>query len=218
MDKKIVKAKGAPAPVGPYNQAVVIGNLVYTAGQIPLDPVSGQMVGANAGEQAQQVLKNLKAVLEAAGSSLPKVVKTTVFLKDLNDFNAMNEVYAKYFDAATAPAPVGPYNQAVVIGNLVYTAGQIPLDPVSGQTVGTNAGEQARQVLKNLKAVLEAAGSSLAKVVKTTVFLKDLNDFNAMNEVYAKYFDAATAPARSTIQVARLPKDSLVEIEAVATL
>lgn len=124
----------------------------------------------------------------------------------------------KIVKAKGAPAPVGPYNQAVVIGNLVYTAGQIPLDPVSGQMVGTNAGEQAQQVLKNLKAVLEAAGSSLPKVVKTTVFLKDLNDFNAMNEVYAKYFDAATAPARSTIQVARLPKDSLVEIEAVATV
>lgn len=122
----------------------------------------------------------------------------------------------KIVKAKGAPAPVGPYNQAVIIGNLVYTAGQIPLDPVSGQIVGTNAGEQAQQVLKNLKAVLEAAGSSTAKVVKTTVFLKDLNDFNAMNEVYAKYFDAATAPARSTIQVARLPKDSLVEIEAVA--
>ena len=124
----------------------------------------------------------------------------------------------KIVKAKGAPAPVGPYNQAVVIGNLVYTAGQIPLDPVSGQMVGTNAGEQAQQVLKNLKAVLEAAGSSLLKVVKTTVFLKDLNDFSAMNEVYAKYFDAATAPARSTIQVARLPKDSLVEIEAVATV
>lgn len=124
----------------------------------------------------------------------------------------------KIVKAKGAPAPVGPYNQAVVIGNLVYTAGQIPLDPVSGQMVGTNAGEQAQQVLKNLKAVLEAAGSSLPEVVKTTVFLKDLNDFNAMNEVYAKYFDAATAPARSTIQVARLPKDSLVEIEAVATV
>ena len=124
----------------------------------------------------------------------------------------------KIVKAKGAPAPVGPYNQAVVVGNLVYTAGQIPLDSVSGQMVGTNAGEQSQQVLKNLKAVLEAAGSSLPKVVKTTVFLKDLNDFNAMNEVYAQYFDAATAPARSTIQVARLPKDSLVEIEAVATI
>ena len=124
----------------------------------------------------------------------------------------------KIVKAKGAPAPVGPYNQAVVIGNLVYTAGQIPLDPVSGQMEGASAGEQAQQVLKNLKAILEAAGSSLPKVVKTTVFLKDLNDFNAMNEVYAKFFDAATAPARSTIQVARLPKDSLVEIEAVAVL
>ncbi len=124
----------------------------------------------------------------------------------------------KIVKAKGAPAPVGPYNQAVIVGNLVYTAGQIPLDPVNGQMVGTNAGEQAQQVLKNLKAVLESAGSSLAKVVKTTVFLKDLNDFNAMNEVYAKHFDAATAPARSTVQVVRLPKDSLVEIEAVATL
>ena len=124
----------------------------------------------------------------------------------------------KIVKAAGAPAPVGPYNQAVVTGQLVYTAGQIPIDPVSNQIVGANVAEQAHQVLKNLKAVLESAGSSLDKVVKTTVFLKDLNDFNAMNEVYARYFDAATAPARSTIQVARLPKDSLVEIEAVAAL
>ncbi|MBI5150212.1 MAG: RidA family protein [Candidatus Omnitrophica bacterium] len=120
--------------------------------------------------------------------------------------------------AKGAPAPVGPYNQAVVVGNLVYTAGQIPLDPATGQMVGADAGEQAQQVLKNLKAVLDAAGSSFSKVVKTTVFLKDLNDFNAMNEVYARHFDSAGAPARSTVQVARLPKDSLVEIEAVATL
>lgn len=124
----------------------------------------------------------------------------------------------KIVKAVGAPVPVGPYNQAVIIGNLVYTAGQIPIDPVSNNIVGTNAGEQAQQVLKNLKAVVESAGSSLSKVVKTTVFLKDLNDFAAMNEVYAKFFDAATAPARSTIQVAKLPKDSLVEIEAVATL
>lgn len=120
--------------------------------------------------------------------------------------------------AKGAPVPVGPYNQAVVAGNLVYTAGQIPIDPRTNQLVGSNAGEQAQQVLSNLKAVLEASGSALTKVVKTTVFLKDLNDFNAMNEVYARFFDAAGAPARSTIQVARLPKDALVEIEAVATL
>ena len=111
--------------------------------------------------------------------------------------------------------PVGPYNQAVVIGNLVYTAGQIPLDK-QGNMVPGGIKEQTGQAIANLKAVLEAAGSSLDKAVKATVFLKDLNDFAGMNEVYAKHFAAATAPARSTIQVARIPKDSLVEIEIVA--
>ncbi len=111
--------------------------------------------------------------------------------------------------------PVGPYNQAVSIENLVYTAGQIPLDK-QGNMVPGGIKEQTEQVIANLKTVLEATGSSLEKAVKATVFLKDLNDFTGMNEVYAKYFSAATAPARTTIQVARIPKDSLVEIEIVA--
>ncbi len=114
-----------------------------------------------------------------------------------------------------ASLPVGPYNQAVSIGNLVYTAGQIPLDR-QGSMVPGAIKEQTEQVIQNLTAVLAAAGSSLDKAVKATVFLKDLNDFAAMNEVFAKYFKSETAPARSTIQVARLPKDSLVEIEIVA--
>lgn len=117
-----------------------------------------------------------------------------------------------------APTAVGPYNQAVVAGNFVFTAGQIPLDPVSGQIVGADIKQQTEQVLKNLKAVLEGAGSSFEKAVKCTVFLKDMNDFAGMNEVYAKYVRAENAPARSTIQVARLPKDALVEIEAVAMI
>jgi 2-iminobutanoate/2-iminopropanoate deaminase len=115
-----------------------------------------------------------------------------------------------------APAAVGPYSQAVKFsGQLISTAGQIPLHPETGAIVGKTAGEQAEQVLRNLKAVLEAGGSSLEKVVKVTVFLKDMNDFAAMNEVYAKYFTQAF-PARSTIEVARLPKDALVEIECLA--
>ena len=114
-----------------------------------------------------------------------------------------------------ASLPVGPYNQAVAIGNLVYTAGQIPLDK-QGNMVPGGIKEQAEQVIQNLIAVLGAAGSSLDKAVKATVFLKDLNDFAGMNEVYAKHFVAATAPARTTIQVSRIPKDSLVEIEVVA--
>lgn len=116
-----------------------------------------------------------------------------------------------------APQPIGPYNQAVVIGNLVYISGQIPLD-LSNAVVPGGVAEQAKCVLDNLKAVLEGAGSSLGKVVKTTVFLKNMGDFAAMNEVYSKYFETACAPARSTIEVARLPKDVLVEIEAVAHL
>ncbi len=111
--------------------------------------------------------------------------------------------------------PIGPYNQAVVIGHLIYTAGQIPLDQ-SGHMVAGGIKEQTEQVMANLKAVLEHAGSSLDQVIKATVFLKDLNDFADMNEVYGKYFKNQTAPARSTLQVARIPKDSLVEIEVVA--
>ena len=116
-----------------------------------------------------------------------------------------------------APVAVGPYNQAVVTGSLVFCAGQIPLDPVTGNLVIGGIEEQAHRVLENVKAVLTASGTSLSKVVKATVFLKDLNDFAAMNKVYAEYFPA-NPPARSTIQVARLPKDALVEIEVVAEI
>ncbi len=117
-----------------------------------------------------------------------------------------------------APQAIGPYNQAVVVGNLVYTSGQIPLDPATNEIRGKDITEQTRLVLNNLKAVLEAAGSSLEGIVKATVFLQNMQDFPAMNKVYAEFFKPETAPARSTIQVARLPKDALVEIEAVAVM
>ena len=114
-----------------------------------------------------------------------------------------------------APAAVGPYSQAVKIGELVYTAGQIALDPATGQIVEGDVQAQTEQVLKNLQAVLKAAGSSLKNVVKTTVFLQDMGDFAAMNEVYGRYFDKKP-PARSTVQVAGLPLGAQVEIEVVA--
>lgn len=114
-----------------------------------------------------------------------------------------------------APAPVGPYSQAVKVGTMIFTAGQIPLN-LEGKVVEGGVKEQTHQVFANLKAVLAKAGSSLDDVVKTTVFLKDLNDFAEMNGVYAEYFKEAIAPARSTIQVAKLPLDVLVEIEVVA--
>lgn len=118
----------------------------------------------------------------------------------------------------SAPAAIGPYSQGVRVGNLVFTAGQIPLDPATGQIVAGGIAEQTTQVLENLKAIVEESGSSLAKAVKTTVFLKDLQDFAAMNAVYGKYFslEGVAAPARTTVEIARLPKDALVEIEVVA--
>ena len=116
-----------------------------------------------------------------------------------------------------APGALGPYSQAIVAGGMVYCAGQIPLDPASGQIVSGGVAAQTEQVLKNLRAVLKAAGSDLDRAVKTTVFLKSMDSFVAMNEVYGRpeYF-GADAPARSTVEVARLPRDVLVEIEVVA--
>ena len=114
-----------------------------------------------------------------------------------------------------APAPIGPYSQAVSIGDLLFLSGQIPLDPQSGNLVDGGIAAQTRQVLENLKAVLEAAGSSLDGVIKATVFLKNMTDFAAMNEVYGAYLGAAK-PARSTVAVAELPRGALVEIDLVA--
>jgi 2-iminobutanoate/2-iminopropanoate deaminase len=117
--------------------------------------------------------------------------------------------------AADAPAAIGPYSQAIRVGNLVFTSGQIPLHPQTGDIVGETAAEQARQVLQNLQAVLQAAGASLQNVVKTTIFLTDLSQFAAVNAVYAEFFPE-NPPARSTVQVAALPRGVQVEIEAIA--
>jgi 2-iminobutanoate/2-iminopropanoate deaminase len=115
-----------------------------------------------------------------------------------------------------APKPVGPYSQAVIAGGFVFLSGQGPLDPATNRLVDGDIAAQTARVLENLKAVLEASGSSLGQVLKTTVFLKDLNDFRKMNEVYARYFPE-NPPARATIEAARLPLDTLVEIDAIAS-
>ncbi|MBR5760128.1 MAG: RidA family protein [Thermoguttaceae bacterium] len=122
----------------------------------------------------------------------------------------------KIVETKNAPGAIGPYSQAVVVDGLVYTSGQIPIDPVSGKIEAEGIEEQTRRIIKNLAAVLEAAGSGLDKVVKTTCFLANMDDFAAFNEVYAEYFIGK--PARSCVEVARLPKGALAEIEVVAVV
>jgi 2-iminobutanoate/2-iminopropanoate deaminase len=122
----------------------------------------------------------------------------------------------KLVNTASAPAAIGPYSQGFVSGGFLFTSGQIPLDPVSGEVSGKMVGEQAERAIANLKAVLEAGGSSLAKVLKTTCFLADMSDFAAFNEVYANHFTGK--PARSCVAVKQLPKSVLCEIEAIAEI
>ncbi len=117
-----------------------------------------------------------------------------------------------------APAAIGPYSQAVVAHGLVYTAGVIPLDPETKSIAGTDIRTQAERVLTSLAGLLEDAGSSMANAIKTTCFLQDLSDFPVFNEVYATYFNGETAPARSTVEVAKLPMGVLVEVECIALL
>ncbi len=124
-------------------------------------------------------------------------------------------MHKKVIQTEKAPKAIGPYSQAIRTASMIYTAGQIGLDPVTGEISATTVEEQTRQVLTNLRNVLEAAGSSLEHVVKTTVFLKDMADFPKMNTIYAEFF-GENPPARSTVAVAGLPKGGLVEIEAVA--
>lgn len=131
----------------------------------------------------------------------------------------MSKTVKKIISTENAPGAIGPYSQAVKTGlfykSMVFVSGQIPIDPATGQFVSEDVAEQTEQVFKNLQAVLEAAGSGLDKVVKTTVFLADMNDFAAMNDVYGQFF-TSDHPARATVQAARLPRDARVEIECIA--
>ena len=115
-----------------------------------------------------------------------------------------------------APAPIGPYSQAVRMGNTVYTSGQIAIDPKTGSLIQGSIADETHQVMCNMQAVLEAAGFGFEQVLKSTIFITNMDDFGAINEVYGSYFDSETAPARETVQVARLPKDVRVEISMIA--
>ena len=124
----------------------------------------------------------------------------------------------KIIFTTAAPAPIGPYSQAVLSGNTLYTSGQIALHPETGELVTANIKEETQQVMQNMKAVLAAAGMTFDNVVKTTIFIMDMNDFGAINSVYGEYFNEESAPARETVQVACLPKNVNVEISMIAVL
>ena len=121
----------------------------------------------------------------------------------------------KIIQSADAPAPIGPYSQAVQAGNMLFVSGQVPIDPATGAVVQTNITEETQQVMKNLGAILQAAGSSFAQVVKCTIFIRDMGQFSAINEAYGQYF-SENPPARETVEVSRLPKDVNVEISCIA--
>lgn len=148
-----------------------------------------------------------------------RTVKPSVKIRDLLDVERKKIIRTmkQIITTEEAPRAIGPYSQGVVAGGFVFASGQIPLDPQTGEFVAGEIAEQTEQVLRNLTAVLEAAGSSLDRVVKTTVYLADMSDFTLMNEVYGRYFEAAP-PARATIEAARLPRNARVEIEAVAVV
>ncbi len=143
-------------------------------------------------------------------ASFGLMLKTRLFSARQEEANMKKEIKTD-----KAPQAIGPYSQAILAQGMVFVSGQIPINPATGELVAGTIKEQTKQVLENIKAILEAAGSSLDSVLKTTVFLQDMNDFAAMNEVYASYF-RPPYPARATIQVGRLPRDVKVEIEAIA--
>ena len=151
------------------------------------------------------------------GGPNPPPPVQSVRAKDAKKEEKMNR---RVINTDKAPAPVGPYNQAIAAsGQMIFVAGQIPLDPGTGEIVGAgDVTQQTQQVMANLEAILTASGATFLDVVKTTVFLADMNYFTAMNAVYARYFDEATAPARACVQVSRLPKDVLVEIDCIAVV
>jgi 2-iminobutanoate/2-iminopropanoate deaminase len=159
----------------------------------------------------------LACLLAAARASTPRNANTSAARQRKAATPARNSPPRRAVRTDRAPRAIGPYSQAIVANGLVFCAGQIGADPATGELAAGTVREQAEQALKNLSAVLEAAGSDADHVVKTTVFLADMNDFAAMNETYARHFKA-DPPARSTIQAARLPRGALVEIEAIAVL
>lgn len=162
-------------------------------------------------------------MVSAFKSYIEIIFQTLLFSFNLLEFafcliiREAKRIMKEIISTENAPGAIGPYSQAVKIGGFVFCSGQIPIDPATGSFISENVADQTTQVLKNLSAVLEAAGTSIGNVVKTTVFLADMNDFTAMNEVYAQFFND-NKPARATVQAARLPRDARVEIDCIASV
>ncbi len=261
----------APTGIGPYSQGVAFSHYNNLSAQLPIDPASGQIVAGGVKEQAAQCLKNIKAVVESIGHVMDDVVRISVFVRNISDLAAVDEVYAAFFPGyvptrTTVAVAALPKNALVQIealisngegtipnapqaGDLVKVArnidnaprsplstqtvafshynnvsAQLPIDPASGQIVAGGVKEQAAQCLANVKAILVGIDVPFDDIVKITVFLKNLSDIDAVDEVYSTFFpDSAIArtvgyvPARTVVQAAGLPMDALVQVEAVVS-
>jgi 2-iminobutanoate/2-iminopropanoate deaminase len=152
--------------------------------------------------------------LKGARGMFLKMLFSLFFILSITNLQAQSTM-KKIIKTTDAPAPIGPYSQAVLIGNTLYISGQVPIDPATGNVVSGDIKAEAKQVMKNLANILKAAGMDFTNVVKTTIFLKDMNDFAAVNEIYGSFF-TSDFPARETVQAARLPKDVNVEISMIA--
>lgn len=242
-------------------QTVAFSHYNNISAQLPIDPKSGKMVGVDVKEQARQCLTNIKAIVESIDHVMDDVVKITIFLKNINDIDAVDEAYTTFFptylptrtivavaalpmDGAlvqiealisngegTAPqkpcdlikvarntpnAPQGLSSQTVAFSHYNNISGQLPIDPKSGKMVAGGVKEQSEQCLNNIKAILESIGHVMDDVVKTTIFLKNISDIEAVNEVCAKFFPTYV-PARTFANVSALPMDALVQIDTVVS-
>jgi reactive intermediate/imine deaminase len=264
-------SENAPKGIGPFSQTVAFSHYNNLSAQLPIDPKSGKLVAGGVKEQAEQCFKNIKAILDSIDHVMSDVVRITVFVKNIKDVDAVDEVYKSFFptyvparttvavaalplDAlvqiealvsngegtipnapqagdlikltnSTANAPISPLSsQVVAFSHYNNVSAQLPIDPQSGRLVSGGVKEQAAQCLKNIKAILESIDVPLDDVVKITIFLKNLADIEAVNEVYTTFFpDSAVAraaayfPARTTVAASALPMGALVQIEAVVS-
>jgi len=268
---KVVKnTENAPKSLG-STQTVAFSHYNNISAQLPIDPKSGKMVAGGVREQAGQCLKNIKAILESIDVPMDDIVKINIFLKNLSDIEVVNEVYTTFFPHAaiaraaayvparttvaasalpmdalvqieavvshgdgtppqaredrhgivieannTENAPKGPYSQTVAFSHYNHISAQLPLDPKTGEMVAGGAKEQAGQCFKNIKEIVESVDHVMDDVVKVNIFLKNVADIDAVDEVYTTFFPSGV-PARRTVGVSALPKDALVQIEAVAS-